>query len=378
MTRLLSAGVAAFVWLSASAVHAHELWFQPSGGKAAVVRLTFGDSPAPGEAERVAEIAHAKVWGDGTPLEVKRLADGLEATLPEKRPTLLSAYADRGVVDYMGDSFVIRLAAYAQARPLDDPDAVKLGLDDDQLRLFLVSRGEGRPVLRATWKGKPAADISLKVFRDPAAEPAEVRTDAKGEASCPELNGKPASLLAVLFDGTAGKRDGKDYSHTRFKATLNLGPDADKATAGPSSDECLARVKEVHGAAGPWAVAGYRIGERALKELGLPRHSFSLLAIHRAPAEVQYSCIADGLQASTGVSPGKLNLKVEVVSAGRLSTSVEDRKSGRKLTFTLRPEFARSIRDLPSERLEAEGRRVAALPDGDIFTVVEGDASGGK
>ena len=45
------------------------------------MRLTFGDSPAPGEAERVAEIAHAKVWGDGVPLKVNRLPDGLEALI---------------------------------------------------------------------------------------------------------------------------------------------------------------------------------------------------------------------------------------------------------------------------------------------------------
>ena len=69
--------------LSAATVQAHELWFQPSSGNPAFVRLTFGDSPAPGEAERVAEIAHAKAWGDGVPLEVKRLPDGLEASLPQ-------------------------------------------------------------------------------------------------------------------------------------------------------------------------------------------------------------------------------------------------------------------------------------------------------
>ena len=71
MKRMLSTNAAlVIVCLTASTVQAHELWFQPSGENAASVRLTFGDSPAPGEAERVAEIAHAKVWGDGMPLEI--------------------------------------------------------------------------------------------------------------------------------------------------------------------------------------------------------------------------------------------------------------------------------------------------------------------
>jgi len=150
------------------------------------------------------------------------------------------------------------------------------------------------------------------------------------------------------------------------------------APAAPAEPACLARVKEIHGDAGPWAVVGYRIGERALKELRLPRHSFQLLVVHHAPAQVQYSCIADGLQAATGASPGKLNLKVEEVPVERLSTTVEDRKSGRRLTFTVRPAFARSIRDLPHERFAQEARRVAELPDDSIFVVTETKAPAGK
>lgn len=141
-----------------------------------------------------------------------------------------------------------------------------------------------------------------------------------------------------------------------------------------STSECLARVREIHGAAGPWAVAGYRIGERALKDLGVPRHTFTLLVVHRSPAEVQYSCMADGFQAATGTSSGKLNLRVEEVPLDRLGTTVEDRKTGRRLTFTLRPDFIQSIRDVPHDRLEEAGRRVASLPDDAIFRVSESKA----
>jgi formylmethanofuran dehydrogenase subunit E len=146
---------------------------------------------------------------------------------------------------------------------------------------------------------------------------------------------------------------------------------ADPVPGGPAPTDCLARVREIHGGAGPWAVVGYRIGARALQDLNLPRHSFSLRVIHRCPAEVQYSCVADGLQAATGASPGKLNLKVEDAPADQLSTVVEDRETGRRLTFTLRPELTRSIRDLPFDQLEAEGGRVAQLPDDSLFRVVE-------
>ncbi len=356
--------------------NAHELWIRlKPEADPALVRLYFGDTPAPGEAERVAEIARTQVWADGKPLEVTRLQDGLQVRLPDRRPAILSAFADRGVVDYMGDSFVIYLAAYAQTRSLDLSEAMKLGLGDDQLRLILVSRGEQRPVVRATWRGKPAADVPVEIFNDPSGKPTEVRTDSQGEIACPDTKAGPVSLLTVFMEKTPGKRDGRDYSHTRYKATLTFGAEAGCESSVMSPEECLTRVREVHGAAGPWAVAGYRMGVRGLAELGLPRHSFDLLVIHRCPAEVQYSCIADGLQAATGASPGKMNLKVEETTARELKTVVEDRRTGRCLTFTLRPALTESIRGLPSDRIESEGRRVSGLPDDEIFTVIESRAA---
>jgi formylmethanofuran dehydrogenase subunit E len=148
---------------------------------------------------------------------------------------------------------------------------------------------------------------------------------------------------------------------------LGSGPaEGDKAVA-----ERLARVREIHGAVGPWAVAGYRIGERALKELAVPKHAFTLKVVHHCPAQVQYSCVADGLQAATGASPGKLNLRVEEAPAAAMKTVIRDQRSGRALTFTLKPEFIRSMMNLPHERLEAEGRRVASLRDDEIFSLAE-------
>jgi formylmethanofuran dehydrogenase subunit E len=105
---------------------------------------------------------------------------------------------------------------------------------------------------------------------------------------------------------------------------------ADTGRAGDDAAvaERLARVREIHGAAGPWAVAGYRMGERALKELSLPKYASSLKVVHRCPARVQYSCVADGLQAATGASPGKLNLRVEEAAAEVMRTVIRDEKSG--------------------------------------------------
>jgi FmdE, Molybdenum formylmethanofuran dehydrogenase operon len=356
--------VAAVASLASPEAHAHELWFHPGAGRQVTpVRLSFGDSPAFGEAERVAEIADTKVWADGRPLKVERLPDGLEAKSPPLRPAVFSAFADRGVVAYKGESFIIYLAAYSQSRALESDQTGNLGLDNDQVRLLLVSRPDGPPVVLATWKGRPATNAAVKIFQGHG-DPTEMHTDGRGEIPCPDLREGPWSLLVQVVDKTPGQRDGRSYSEIRYKATLAIGAEA---AFGPAVAACLARVKEVHGATGPWAVAGYRIGERALKELGLSRHSHELEVVHRSPAEVQYSCMADGVQAATGASPGKLNLRMEEAKREELRTVIRDKKSGRSLMFILKPEFADSISDLPMERLEAEGRRVAGMPDDAIF-----------
>jgi formylmethanofuran dehydrogenase subunit E len=171
-----------------------------------------------------------------------------------------------------------------------------------------------------------------------------------------------------VVEKAPGKRDGLDYSEIRYKATLAISPEA---AFGPAVAACLARVKEAHGAAGPWAVAGYRIGERALKDLGLPRHSHDLEVVHRCPLQVQYSCMADGRSAATGASPGKLNLRIEETPTAGLKTLVHDRERNRSLTFTLKTEFVKAIADIPFDRLEVEGRKVASLPDSSIFSVSE-------
>jgi hypothetical protein len=204
----------------------HELWFQPKQKDAAFVRLTFGDTPAPGEAERVAEIARTKVWADGVALEVSRLPDGLQAQLPARRPAVLSAFADRGVVDYKGDSFVILLAAYAQTRPVESDEIRHLGLGDDQVRLLLITRQGHTPMVQALWKGEPVAHAAVEVFRIAGGKPEEVRTNSQGEIPCPDLKAGPVYLLIVVLDKTPGKRGGRDYTHTRYKATLTLSPHA--------------------------------------------------------------------------------------------------------------------------------------------------------
>lgn len=139
------------------------------------------------------------------------------------------------------------------------------------------------------------------------------------------------------------------------------------AHAATGDDAKLEAVARVHGGAGPWAVAGYRMGERALTLLGLERGSFDVEVVHYTPQEVQYSCIADGASAATGASVGKLNLSLVDAPAADTHTRYTNRKTGAIITLRLTKAFTERFKDVPMERLSAAGREVVVLPDDDIF-----------
>jgi formylmethanofuran dehydrogenase subunit E len=148
---------------------------------------------------------------------------------------------------------------------------------------------------------------------------------------------------------------------------LALLPPAEQQPDSAAVERCLEAVRQYHGSVGPWAVLGYRMGQRALSELAETRHAHHLhIAVH-CPKKPGYACLADGLQAATGASLGKLNLELHQAEPDALHVVITNRKTGRILVFTPRDELVQAIQNLTKERLEAEGRRVAELPDRHLF-----------
>lgn len=128
-----------------------------------------------------------------------------------------------------------------------------------------------------------------------------------------------------------------------------------------------------HGVPGPWALSGYRIGANALKRLGLTREqSFELDVVHRSEPSIRYTCMADGLMASTGASPGKLNVKLENVgSEDELVTIVTHARSKRALTYRLTKTFRDRIREVPYADFPKAAKALEKLSDAEVFTVEE-------
>ena len=129
-----------------------------------------------------------------------------------------------------------------------------------------------------------------------------------------------------------------------------------------SPDEELDAVAAVHGEAGPWAVAGWRMAKHAMKELG-PDVSVK----HESPKSVQYSCIADGAQAATKTSVGKVSLTW--VEAKETRTTFSSPKG--QLTLVPAPAFIKRFKDAPREKARENGKLVLSLKDEEIFSVAK-------
>lgn len=141
-------------------------------------------------------------------------------------------------------------------------------------------------------------------------------------------------------------------------------------TAADPLDAKLDEVARIHGAPGPWAVAGYRMSEYALQKLSLPRGSFDLQVTHHTPQQVKYSCIADGAQAYSGASAGKLNLTLVEAKPEEVVTEYRNKKTGQKVLLKPAASFQAKYADTPRDKARELGREVLELPADQVFEEV--------
>lgn len=189
------------------------------------------------------------------------------------------------------------------------------------------------------------------------------RIEAQGQ----QQNQSPSTVQSATPAAPATSQTSAASSQTPTVGVANT------AAASPSreaDDYAMRAVENVHGMAGPFAVAGWRMGQRALKEIELLKGSFAVDVSHSSPAEVQWACIADGMQAATGASVGKLNLHYTQVSdPSKTVSTIVNRETGARIVFRLRESFLKKYYNVPFENLTAAGRSVLQLKDEDIFEI---------
>lgn len=135
----------------------------------------------------------------------------------------------------------------------------------------------------------------------------------------------------------------------------------------PQRREPVRAVRRIHGGVGPFAMAGWVMGQHALKELRVENPRFDVEVVHASPAQVQYSCIADGLQAATGASLGKLNLRR--IDSEQTISVIRNRTTGEARAYRLKPDFLKRFSDLPKEELRGAAETVLTIPSDELFRV---------
>jgi formylmethanofuran dehydrogenase subunit E len=129
----------------------------------------------------------------------------------------------------------------------------------------------------------------------------------------------------------------------------------------------LERIKEFHGHVGPYVVIGWRMGARAMAELGASKYFGATCHVRCADSPPQ-SCLIDGLQFSTGCTLGKRNITHTVGSP--IEVRVTSKETGR--TLVIRPKEEPLQRALALMRDEGEEPAVAwieTLDDDALMTV---------
>lgn len=190
---------------------------------------------------------------------------------------------------------------------------------------------------------------------------AETRTDAKGLVSVSLTRPGHLFIKAHVIRPTDGLGRVKWES---FWASLTF-----RVGGKLEVNRGLQSIRAVHGRIDPGAVTGYRIGRRALSELRLAAGAEELQAVHRARPEPQLAAMLDGLQAATGATIGRLNLRAEEVEDDAVETIVTNRTTGQSLVFRLSTECRAMITSAEESRSEERAMKLATLPDSDLFEV---------
>ncbi len=122
-----------------------------------------------------------------------------------------------------------------------------------------------------------------------------------------------------------------------------------------------------HGHLGGFAVLGYQAGRLLLEALAAESH-FGLALVAWCPAQPPWSCLVDGLQLSTGCTPGKGNLHLRPSTDLRLRAV--NLHTGRRAELTPCPEALDHLLRLTREEgPEAAGRWAWDQAPSDLWRV---------
>ncbi len=130
----------------------------------------------------------------------------------------------------------------------------------------------------------------------------------------------------------------------------------------------MAELERFHGHVGPNVAMGARMGEHAITVHKIPKY-FGLTVVVECPAEPPGSCIIDGLQAATGATMGKKNIRH--VQADEFKVTISQNDTDNKVTYTLKSSTKELLKKWTDEGVDVEesGRRIFKMKAEELFDI---------
>ncbi len=147
-----------------------------------------------------------------------------------------------------------------------------------------------------------------------------------------------------------------------------------KAMKSKISSELTSLIKKAagfHGHLGPFLVIGVRMGSLAKKILNAnaeENNKFRVTA--RLPLLTPFSCIIDGIQATTQCTVGNQKLRIEN-SQAKVIVCFEQQDLDRGLRIHVNPKIIKELKDRYSEGASNEelAREIASMPESRLFII---------
>ena len=140
------------------------------------------------------------------------------------------------------------------------------------------------------------------------------------------------------------------------------------------SEELTSLIKKAadfHGHLGPFLVIGVRMGSLAKKILNANAGENNKLRITaRLPLLTPFSCIIDGIQATTQCTIGNQKLKMEN-SQTKIIVYFELKNSYKALRIHVDPKIIKELKNRYSEGASNEelAREIASIPESQLFVI---------
>jgi formylmethanofuran dehydrogenase subunit E len=130
---------------------------------------------------------------------------------------------------------------------------------------------------------------------------------------------------------------------------------------------------KLHGHLGPFLVIGVRMGEIAKRHLKVDeKNSRGLQANIKTPLSTPFSCVIDGIQATTSCTVGNQKLKIEK-SMKEIIGRFKLQSSDKTVKVSVNPKLVKNLTEEMSKRADSEklAAKIAHLKEEQLFVLEE-------